>query len=236
MWRYFEMLLNFSLYCDNSIIFHCTVFLNDFKSNKCISTPGRITWLPSATPGPFGPLVLQDPYKRASSWKPHSSNKCRTVLTEAVHEITRHQAEDVFHGLENRNERCITWEGAVLTSAPLSRTAFKTPQNRCAHDGYSCLLRCPSYQTLKRPEIYKHPVFIETPPNTPQNSLLGWNPKAPISQLGVHHETGLPPRESYNRQACHLGVNKMLSKRELFLLVCGIGFRLAWTLSCYFLK
>lgn len=59
----------------------------------------------------FQTIFLQNPSKPASSSKPHTLNKFRIVLIEAVHEITQHQMENVFNGLENQNEQCITKDG-----------------------------------------------------------------------------------------------------------------------------
>lgn len=56
-------------------------------------------------------FFLQNLYKSVSSSKPHTLNKFKIVLTEAVHEIIQHQMENILNGLENQNEQCVTKDG-----------------------------------------------------------------------------------------------------------------------------
>lgn len=76
----------------------------------------RQTWMNyKATfypPVPFRLFFSQDLHKAASSSKPHTLTKFRIVLIEAVHKITQHQMANVFKGLENQKEQCITKDGA----------------------------------------------------------------------------------------------------------------------------
>lgn len=52
------------------------------------------------------------------------------MLIEAVHEITQHQVENVFNGLENQNEQCITKDGGCAEVYIFELDSVKNFSNR----------------------------------------------------------------------------------------------------------